>query len=264
MSTDRHPKGIPAGGQFAASTHAEPDVSLVPAEAGLVIKDGPEHDIIWDAPEDHKRFLEAAAFMVDSDIEGTATPLYTQFKAASETDRVLLEVDEHQFILSGVGSRRPDISFGGDENDAWKFRMEPGDGAGQTEYEILSNLVVRARHEAACQDAWRQDEEAFQEGDEYSVRDFGVRYVGDERIITLDLDWDGRGCELTLRGNGDVQIHYGGADAPVSLPHIQLDAIALDFDADHIEGTGDIRFKAMMKDVADRAAEMPGYSPRRL
>jgi hypothetical protein len=31
----RQPAGIPAGGQFAATTHAEPDVSLAPAPAGV-------------------------------------------------------------------------------------------------------------------------------------------------------------------------------------------------------------------------------------
>lgn len=71
------------------------------------------------------------------------------------------------------------------------------------------------------------------------------------------MDWERRSCELVLRGDGDVQVYYDVAGSPVALPFVQLDAIALEFDEDHIEGTGDICWKAMMRDAADRA----GYRP---
>lgn len=262
MSIERQPKGVPVGGQFAAAAHGEPDLSLRGA-TGLTIKDGAEN-ISWDTPEDNSRFLEATEFLAASDVEGEVAPLYTQYRPEDGTDGVILQVDGRNMTVHHAGTMSPTVAYGDDENDAWTFRMEAGDGAGKTEHEVLADVIQRARHDAACQEAWRSGEEAFEYGGEYTVRDFGVRYVGDERIITLDMDWDGRGCELTQRGSGDVQVHYGGAESPVSLPHIQLDAIALDFDADHIEGTGDIRFKAMMQEAADRAAGSPGFNPRML
>lgn len=264
MSTHRQPQGIPTGGQFAATTHGEPDVALSSVDAGLVIHDAPEHSILWDSPEDQARFREAADFMAETDIEGIVTPLYTQYRPEDGTDGLILQIDGRNMTVHHAGSMSPSVAYGDDENDAWNFRMEAGDGAGKTEHEVLADVIERARHDAACQEAWRGDGEAFQDGDEYSVRDFGVRYVGDERIITLSLDWDGRGCELTQRGSGDVQVHYDGAKTPVPLPHIALDAIALDFDEAHEEGTGDISFKSMMQAAADRAAKDPGYKPRRL
>jgi hypothetical protein len=51
-------------------------------------------------------------------------------------------------------------------------------------------------------------------------------------------------------------------NSELQLPHIQLDALAYEFDEDHIEGTGDIRWKGIVKDAADRAAQEPGYNSR--
>lgn len=94
-----------------------------------------------------------------------------------------------------------------------------------------------------------------------NVKDFGVRYAEDgTRIITVDVEKDGRYWELVQRGNDDVEVSLEGQ--PLRLPFIQLDVLAYDFDEDHDEGTGDIRWKAMMKDAADRAAKEPGYNPR--
>ncbi|WP_185982279.1 hypothetical protein [Arthrobacter sp. KBS0703] len=76
----------------------------------------------------------------------------------------------------------------------------------------------------------------------------------------MDIDKDGRHWELIQRGDSDVYVFVSGTE--VSLPHIQLDALAYEFDEDHIEGTGDIRWKSMMKDAAERAAKEPGYNPR--
>lgn len=38
-SISRQPKGIPAGGQFAAAHHSEPDVSLAPSKAQLILRE---------------------------------------------------------------------------------------------------------------------------------------------------------------------------------------------------------------------------------
>lgn len=262
MSLNRQPEGIPTGGQFAPSAHAEADLAL--HDVSPVSGYCPQQDITWDTPEDRGRFREAAQFLTDSDVEGSVVPLYTQYRPEDGTDGLILQVDGRNMTVHHAGTMNPYVAYGDDENDSWTFRMEAGDGVGKTEHEVLADVITRSRHDAACQEAWRSGEDAFEYGIEYGVQDFGVRYVGDDRIISLSLDWEGRGCELTLRGDGDVQVHYDGADSPVPLPHIQLDAIALDFDEDHDEGTGDIRFKAMMQDAADRAAVQPGYSPRRL
>jgi hypothetical protein len=200
MSTSRQPKGIPVGGQFAATAHSEPDVALTAPAGGLIIRDSPEHEIAWDTPEDQERFREAADFLAESDVDGVVTPLYTQYRPDAGTDGLILQVDGRNMTVHHAGSMSPSVAYGDDENDAWNFRMEAGDGAGKTEHEVLADVVERARHDAACQEAWRGNGETFQEGDEYSVRDFGIRYLGDERIITLSLDWDRRGCELIQRG----------------------------------------------------------------
>jgi hypothetical protein len=263
MSENRQPKGIPAGGQFAPETHTEPDVTLSAHEApGLVVHDGPDHQIAWDSPEDQARFREAAAFMEEAGIEGTVTSLYTKYRPEDDLDALILQVDGRNMTVHRVGTENPQVAYGDDNDDAWTFRMEAGDGAGKNEHEILADLVASARHDAACQEAWRGDEEAFQHGDDAEVKDFGVRYDKDgTRIITLDINRDGRYYELIQRGNDDVEVFLEG-DKPLPLPFVQLDALAYEFDEDHIEGTGDILFKGMMRDAADRAAQDPGFNPR--
>lgn len=123
-------------------------------------------------------------------------------------------------------------------------------------------LVASARHDVACQEAWRHDPRGtFQHGDKADVRDLGAHYAEDgTRIITLDIEKDGRFSELVQRGKEEVEVFLEGK--PVPLPFIQLDVLAYDFDEDHIEGTGDILWKGMMKSAADRAAKEPGYNPR--
>ncbi|WP_354214883.1 hypothetical protein [Arthrobacter sp. UYCo732] len=262
MSENRQPKGIPAGGQFAPDTHPEPDVTLDSPATGLVVN-GSGDQITWDTPEDQARFLEAAAFMDEAGIEGTVTPLYTKYRTDDGLDALILQVDGRNFTVHHTGTMNPTVAYGDDEDDAWTFRMEAGDGANKNEHEVLADLVTSARHDAACQEAWRRDPEGetFQYGDEVNIRDFGVRYAPDgTRIITVDVDKDGRQWELVQRGNEDVKVFISGSE--LRLPHIQLDALAYDFDKDHFEGMGDIRWKVMMKDAADRAAKEPGYSPR--
>lgn len=58
-------------------------------------------------------------------------------------------------ILRHAGSKSPQIEYGDDEDGIWTFRSEPGNTALKTEHEILSDLVAGARHDAACQEAWR-------------------------------------------------------------------------------------------------------------
>lgn len=264
MSENRQPKGIPAGGQFAAEAHTEPDVSLQASGAtSLTIIAGAENEIAWDTPQDQERYLEAAYFMEEAGIEGTVKPLYTKYRAEDGLDAIILEVDGRRMTVRHAGTMNPEISYGDDEDDAWTFRMEAGEGTNKNEHEVLADLVASARHDAACQEAWRHDPngETFLYGDDADVRDFGVRYDQDgTRIITLDVEKDGRFWDLVQRGNDDVEVFLEGK--PVPLPFIQLDALAYEFDEDHIEGTGDIRWKAMMKDAAERAAKEPGYNPR--
>lgn len=263
MSENRQPKGIPAGGQFAPETHAEPHMTLCTHEGpGLTVHDGAEHNVSWDTPEDQARYLEAAAFMEEAGIEGTVSPLYTKYRPEDGLDGLILQTDGRNMTVHHAGTMQPSIGYGDDEDDAWTFRMEAGDGTGKNEHEVLADLVASARHDAACQEAWRGDEDAFQYGDDAEVKDFGVRFDKDgTRIITLDINRDGRYYELIQRGNDDVEVFLEG-DKPLPLPFVQLDALAYEFDEDHIEGTGDILFKGMMRDAADRAAQDPGYNPR--
>jgi hypothetical protein len=230
-----------------------------------MVNDGTANGITWDTPEDQARFLEAASFMEAAGIEGTVTPLYTKYRTEDGLDALILQVDGRNMTVHHVGTMSPSVAYGDDEDNAWTFRMEAGDGAGKNEHEVLADLVASARHDAACQEAWRRDPEgeSFQYGDDASVRDFGVRYAADgTRIITVDVDNGGRQWELVQRGDEDVKAFVSGTE--LSLPHIQLDALALEFDEDHAEGTGDLRWKFMMKDAADRAAKEPGFNPRGL
>jgi hypothetical protein len=273
MMTDpnpnRHLSG-PKGGQFAEKHQSEAvNVSLdttveedawVKEDGGLTIEGG-----VFDTPEDGARYQEAAAFMEESGIEGTVQPLFTQFRPEHGTDSVILQTDGRNMIVRQVGTMSPSVEYGDDIDDAWTFRSEAGDGTGKTEYEVLADVVTSARHDAACQEAWRRDPEGttFQYGDGANVRDFGVRYDADgTRIITVDIDNGGRDWELIQKGKDDVKVFVSGTE--LSLPHIQLDALANEFDEDHDEGTGDIRWKFMMQEAADRAEKEPGYNPRGL
>jgi hypothetical protein len=254
-------------GQFAEKHQSEaanvaleaPEIEAdwVDEGGGLTIEGG-----VFDTLDDGVRYEEAAAFIEETGIEGTVSPVFTKFRPEDGLDAVNLNIDGRNMVLRHAGTKSPQIEYSGDGDDAWTFRMEAGDGAGKTEYEILHDLVISARHDAACQDAWRSDDEAFRNGNA-EVTDFGVRYAPDgTRIVTLDVKRDGRFFELIQRGDEDVQVHLEGE--PLPLPHIQLDAIAFDFDDDHMEGTGDILFRGAMRDAADRAAKDPGYNPRGL
>lgn len=260
LNPNRHLSG-PQGGQFAEKHQSEAaGVSLDgSAPTGLVIKDGAS----WDTPEDSASYLETAAFIAESDIEGSVEPLFTQFRAEHGTDSVILQTDGRNLVIRHAGTMSPSVEYGDDQDGAWTFRMEAGDGAGKTEHEVLADVVTSARHDAACQQAWRGDEDTFQEGDEVNVRDFGVRYDADgTRIITVDVDGDGRQWELVQKGKDDVKVFDSGNEVP--LPHIMLDVLADEFDDDHDEGTGDLRWKFMMQEAADRAEKEPGYNPRGL
>ena len=228
MTTEpnRQPEGIPTGGQFAKKTQSDDVPALAPA-------------FNFDTPEDKARYEEAAAFIAESDIEGTIEPLFTQYRPEEGLDAVILHTDGRRMVIRHAGTTSPQVEYGDDEDDAWTFRSEPGDTANKTEHEILADLVAGARHDAACQEAWRRDPsgETFQYGENVSVKDFGVRYAEDgTRVITLDIDNDGRYWELVQRGNEDVKVFI--SDSELSLPHIQLDVLALEFDEDHTEEIG--------------------------
>lgn len=265
MNENRQSKGIPTGGQFAPDVRSEPGVTITaPATPALAIQDGPEHNISWDTPEDQARFREAAAFIEEAGIEGTVAPLYTKYRPEDSLDALVLEIDGRRMTLHHAGSRHPEIGYGDDENDAWTFRMEAGDGAGKNEHEILADLVASARHDAACQEAWRGSGDTFEYGETAEVNDFGVRYGADgERIISLTASLGREYYELSQRGDGDLHVFVGNDTAlsPAETA-IKLDVLAKDFDEDRAPGTGYVRFQDMMRSAADRAAEDPGYNPR--
>lgn len=267
MSENRQPKGIPVGGQFAPDTHAEPDVTITePAPSGLILQDKVEHGILFDTPEDHSRFREAAAFMDEAGIEGIVQPLYTKYRTDDGLDALILTVDGRHMTVHHAGTRHPEIGYGDDENDAWTFRMEAGDGSGKNEHEILADLVASARHDAACQEAWRGSPGAFEYGLSGEINDFGVRYSAEgERIISLTASHDGQYVELSQKGDGEIRVFVDNDTAlsPAEAA-VKLDVLARDFDLDHVPGTGHTRFQDMMRAAADRAAEDPGYNPRGL
>lgn len=264
MRESRQPKGIPAGGQFAADVHTEPEVTITPSTPALVIHDGPEHHIAWDSPEDQKRFRAAAAFLEEAGIEGAVTPLYTKYRTEDGLDALILEIDGRNMTVHHAGTREPQIGYGDDENDAWTFRMETGDGAGKNEHEILADLVASARHDAACQEAWRGSADTFEYGADSELNDFGVRYSAEgERIISLTASHGRQYVELSQKGADDIQVFVDNDTAlPLAHAAVKLDALAKGFDPDHKPGTGHERFRNMMRAAADRAAEDPGYNPR--
>lgn len=263
MTETRQPKGIPAGGQFAADVRPEPDVTIT-APVTLIVQDRAEHGVAWDTPEDQERFRTAAAFMDEAGIEGTVTPLYTKYRTDDGLDALILQVDGRNMTVHHAGTREPQIGYGDDENDAWTFRMEAGDGAGKNEHEILADLVTAARHDAACQEAWRGSPGAFEYGLSGEINDFGVRYSAEgERILSLTASQGREYIELSQRGDGDINVFIGNDTAlsPAETA-LKLDVIAKDFDLDHRPSTGYERFRDMMHSAADRAAEDPGYNPR--
>jgi hypothetical protein len=266
MTENRQPKGIPAGGQFAADVRSEPDVTIAEpaAPSSLIIQDRPEHGIAWDTPEDQARFRAAAAFMDEASIEGTVTPLYTKYRTDDGLDALILQVDGRNMTVHHVGTMKPEIGYGDDENDAWTFRMEAGDGAGKNEHEVLADLVTSARHDAACQEAWRGSAGTFEYGETAEINDFGVRYSAEgERIISLTASHGRQYVEMSRKGDGDIQVFVGNDTAlsPAETA-VKLDVLAKDFDPDHRPGTGYERFQSMMLAAADRAAQDAGYNPR--
>lgn len=250
-AANRQPEGIPAGGQFAPETHAEPNVGLSSAVTA----------VSWDAPEDESRYLEAVDFMRGAGIEGAVEPFYTRYRTVDGTDGLILQADGRNMTVHHAGTMHPQISYGDDDEDAWSFRMEAGDGVGKTEHEVLHDLVASARHDAACQEAWRGSGETFQQGESAGVLDFGVRYGTDgKRVTTLTVEREGRDYELIRRGEEKIDVSVYGVR--VDHPELELDALAKDFDESHEPGTGKVRFADMMDAATARAELDPGYSPR--
>lgn len=259
--TRRQPKGIRTGGQFAEESHNEAGITLQRPDTGsLTVQDGPEHGIAWDTPEDHQRFLEAASFIAECTDEGSVTPCFTRYRPEDHLDSLVLDVDARQLTIQGAGTESPTISHG---EEPMSFRMEAGNTAGKTEYEILGDLIERARHDAACQSAWRGGLDAFEEGRTCQVEDFNVRFAGGQRISTLSVRSGGRYWDIVQRGDGEPEVACDSVNAIAEGPG-SLDEVAANFDPAHREGTGAARFKALLTEAAERAAEEPGYNPRRL
>jgi hypothetical protein len=65
-----------------------------------------------------------------------------------------------------------------------------------------------------------------------------------------------------MEGGNDIQVFIDNESDPLPMASAKLDLLALDFDKYHEEGTGDVRFRAMMRDAADRAERRPGFAPK--
>jgi hypothetical protein len=238
----------------------EPSIDIIASEEA---PDDAPREFTFDTPEDKARYEAAAAFIAETGIEGSVEPLFTQYRPEQGLDTVILTVDGRNMVLRHAGTKSPQIEYGDDEDGDWTFRSEHGNPALKTEYEILSELVAGARHDAACQEAWRFDPsgKTFQHGATVSVNDFGVRFHEDgTRIVTVDLGRDRQEWELVQRGDDDVKVIISGQEG--HFPLTLLDALASEFDEDHVDGTGGLRWKDMMMAAADRAANEPGYNPR--
>lgn len=231
-------------GKFGEQAHAEPDLKLggtKPAPAA-----------------DRERYVAAAALVQEACPDGAVSGMFGEYDPDKGTDGMILQVDGRNMIVWHAGTDHPKVAYGDDEADAWSFTYERPENDDKTATEILAETIGGARHDAACQEAWRGSPDTFQFRGDTSVEDFGVRFVDGDRVIALDINRDGVWFELTQKDDGDVRVFVHDEE----LPDTQLDALASDFDEDHAEGTGPARFKEMMQAAADRASSDPGYSPR--
>ncbi|WP_026533668.1 DUF7007 domain-containing protein [Arthrobacter sp. H14] len=62
MTIERHPKGIPSGGQFATAAHAEPSLSLDPSLTHYRDADGTDWECAWE--DDHSETISTSTGMI--------------------------------------------------------------------------------------------------------------------------------------------------------------------------------------------------------
>lgn len=249
---------------YYAQGQAEQDYDAAAAYSDAMVARNLEGkaSFVFDAPDDGMRFHEAADFIREADIDGEVAPEFTSYMRGDRTDSIHLTVDDIVFTIHGAGGRDPELSYEPEDEGGWSFRTQKFSDPTRNEHETLNALVASARHDVACQKAWLTGEFSFTEGRNGArIEDFDVRCNSNgDRVITLDLKTDAARWTLRQAGKGDVQVFINGSDSPALIPSVALDAIAYEFDEEHDDGMGDLRFKLMMQEAADRAEAHTGFN----
>lgn len=245
MSTyrNRQPQGIPTGGQFAASMHSEPSISLGgPPEPKLVILDPS-----IDSP--------AIQELADAGLRGG---LY-----AAEEDHdlpegsVVLRTDGVQVGLSGLGTDEVAVKLLSDDPGR-EFTMTHSN---KPSTEDVMNAIGTTVWKDKLTDTFG---ETFQDGEDFEVRDNYLGrnshtgdYIAGMTVSTPNGDWFSLDHNFTT-GKTTVDSETWMDEKP--FPQEFVDPIISDLTGKDVYGEDAQRAAAeAFGEVRARAEQMPGY-----
>jgi hypothetical protein len=127
MNTARQPQGIPTGGQFAATAHAEPQITLPPGSASAE-EFVAERDAIRerrDQAQENAAALDRLAQRVA--VRGVASSLLSKYPDAATLRIMENEDGENQFDVVSITATDGRVLAHVDDGDEWAYEeMTPG------------------------------------------------------------------------------------------------------------------------------------------
>lgn len=203
----RQPAGVPIGGQFAATSHSEPSVSLESSEprtaAGILATNTDFVTLIYIERDDNltEDQIDMALAGQWNDVENAVDDVFRdhadevaretaerEFNEAFEEGKFdrewdELDDDEQDEAIQAIRGRDPEINYDDHDEEAggWPFHSQQYSSPRRNEHETLHAPVTGARHDVACQKAWLDDEDSFRSSGYAKVDDFGVDLAPDAR-----------------------------------------------------------------------------------
>ncbi|MCC3292615.1 hypothetical protein [Arthrobacter sp. zg-Y1110] len=242
---NRQPQGIPVGGQFAATAHAEPArVTLYGDLSGSITPAG-----AW-----------VAAFNLGkTGLEGDFTPYTGGNPDAPEGSLNYVSPSGHELVLSGVGTEDFQIHHF-DPSEENTFTIGAGDGrnpvkAAKDIQDALWDLEVRDAFDAG-----------FSDGNVYEIRDTELGRTADGENYGAMMIRDDDDNEFTVRHNydtGETSLSipgYGPLDGPAE--GAALDSIIVDMAEEPDDGNNDVAAARAFEKIRAFALKAPGAGDR--
>lgn len=221
----RQPEGIPAGGQFACKTHAEPEVSLGQQAHGLTVAPGAEGRI--------------ADLLTASDLPGRLEP-YTGDNPDFAADAVdYIAPSGRLLVLHGAASGELAVSYDEDLEHCFNLYLD----ADEATPDAFADRVREGLWTIAVDDAHAESPLSLTHGgDVYELRSTEIDRDPDGsvygRVVLNDIDND-RWLELSYNfGTGEVALYDGEHRLTGLAEEAELDAVLVDFRREP-EGTTD-------------------------
>lgn len=249
MSTpkiNRQPEGIPAGGQFAASLHAEPEVALGESSANT-------------------RLDAVAAFELGkAGLQGELTPYTGSDPDAGEDAMTYVSPLGRELVISGAGTQNCMVHHF-DPSGENTFHIGDIDGRNPSEtVEALNSAVW----DLEVRDAFDM---GFRDGEVYEIRDTELGRTKDGDSYALMSLSDDEGNWSTVHhnyGTGITTIADDSSTLTGMAESITMDAIVTDMAEEPTDGNLPVAMARAFERIRADAVKVPGsgefISPREL